>query len=434
MMTSLSKSEELKELGNACMKAQSPDYNKAILFYTKALVVDENNHVVLSNRSLAYYKLNMFEDALADAEKAVRIAPEWAKGYLRKCVALTSLNRSEDVFETAQSGFQLMHSTAICKEFVLQWLKACQSCFSQLNYQVPVPTGGLILSPLYFQILYSSHVRRESAIGITMQEMKESLCVVVNEFERIISGFGEPHQSCMRKWAEVISVEMDPTITTVSQDILKFSMDTTEKFMDYLNTSLHVALYPIARPLLLLAVIVVSIRCHTLNTAHTSEHNIQYMIKMCLPLFERSILNTPEYIGMHIGMFIGLIQSYAAKGGRITDSDATAIAQYCEKMGSLLSIYPHDQREYIAMKKLAEGWLIAARNVVEAHQKGDVLPSHGKDPLLMTRDFVPSDIDVVRQPKELKQYLQRFIQQVKHKPKIECSVEDAEHLVSSSGM
>lgn len=85
------------------------------------------------------------------------------------------------------------------------------------------------------------------------------------------------------------------------------------------------------------------------------------------------------------------------------------------------------------MKSLAEGWLFASRNVVEAHQKGDMLPSHAKNPLTVTRDFVPSDIDVLGQPKQLKQYLQKHVQQIKCKPKIECSIEDAENLVSSSG-
>lgn len=432
-MTSLSKAEELKELGNICMKAQLPDYNKAILLYTEALAVDENNHLVLGNRSLANYKLGKFEDALTDAERAVCIAPKWAKGYLRKCAALASLKRYEEVFEVAQNGFQLMHSTALCQEFVFQWIKACHSHFSQFNCEVPAPTGGLILSPLYFQVLYSSHVKRESAIGTTMQEMKKSLLAVVDEFERIISGFGEPHQSCMRQWAEVITMEMDPTVTTVSQDVLKSSVHVTEKFVEYLNSSLHMALYPIARPLLLLSIIVISSRCHTLNTAHTSGHCIQFMNSMCLPLFEKSILNTPDYVGMHIGMLIGLIQSYAAKAERITDNDATLIAQHCDKMESLLRVYPPDQREYTAMKNLAEGWLFAARNVLEACQKGDVLPSHGKNPLMMTRDFVPRDIDVLRQPKELKQYLQKLIQQLKRKPIIEYSIEDAENLVSSSG-
>ena len=145
-----------------------------------------------------------------------------------------------------------MHSTALCQEFVFQWIKACHSNFSQFNCEVPVPTGGLILSPLYFQVLYSLHVKRESAIGTTAQEMKKSLLAAVDEFERIISGFGEPHQSCMRQWAEVITMEMDPTVMTVSQDVLKSSMNIIEKFVEYLNSSLHMALYPLARPLLLL--------------------------------------------------------------------------------------------------------------------------------------------------------------------------------------
>ena len=154
----------LKELGNICMKAQPPDYSKAILLYTEALAVDENNHLVLGNRSLANYKLGKFEDALTDAERAVCIAPKWAidkrlcnlvsiiyewtKGYLRKCAALDSLKRYEEVFEVAQNRFQLMHSPVSGVCFPVD--QGLPFKFSQFNCEVPVPTGGLILSPLYF--------------------------------------------------------------------------------------------------------------------------------------------------------------------------------------------------------------------------------------------------------------------------------------------
>ena len=42
------------------------------------------------------HTLGRAEEALKDAESATRCRPEWAKGYFRKAMALTSLGRSED--------------------------------------------------------------------------------------------------------------------------------------------------------------------------------------------------------------------------------------------------------------------------------------------------------------------------------------------------
>ena len=86
--------------------------------YTEALSHDPTHHAVLSNRSLAYYKLGQYENALLDAEKAVSASPSWAKGYLRTCAALNMLQKHTDAQAVAEMGFRLMHSTALCRDFV----------------------------------------------------------------------------------------------------------------------------------------------------------------------------------------------------------------------------------------------------------------------------------------------------------------------------
>lgn len=54
------------------------------------------DHLLLSNRSHVLHTLGCAEEALRDAEAAVRCRPEWAKGYFRKAMALMSLGRFED--------------------------------------------------------------------------------------------------------------------------------------------------------------------------------------------------------------------------------------------------------------------------------------------------------------------------------------------------
>lgn len=54
------------------------------------------DHLLLSNRSHVMHTMGRAEEALKDAEAAIRCRPEWAKGYFRKAMALTSLGRFED--------------------------------------------------------------------------------------------------------------------------------------------------------------------------------------------------------------------------------------------------------------------------------------------------------------------------------------------------
>ena len=68
------------------------------MYYTKSLKSDPNNVIVCSNRSSAHLKLGHFEEALKDAENCVSLKPKYAKGHVRKAMALRALKRfSEEV-------------------------------------------------------------------------------------------------------------------------------------------------------------------------------------------------------------------------------------------------------------------------------------------------------------------------------------------------
>ena len=53
--------------------------------------MSENDHLLISNRSHAYYKMGNYHAALADAESTIALRPDWGKGYFRKGMALKAL-------------------------------------------------------------------------------------------------------------------------------------------------------------------------------------------------------------------------------------------------------------------------------------------------------------------------------------------------------
>jgi DnaJ family protein C protein 7 len=64
------------------------DFKAAIEKFTECLELDPLNHQwnssVLFNRSLAYIKLSLNKEALADLNKAIEINEDYAKAYLKR--------------------------------------------------------------------------------------------------------------------------------------------------------------------------------------------------------------------------------------------------------------------------------------------------------------------------------------------------------------
>ncbi|KAL3479043.1 hypothetical protein BJX99DRAFT_222857 [Aspergillus californicus] len=94
--------DALKAEGNKAFSAK--DYPTAIEKFTQAIALDGSNHVLYSNRSAVYAAQSEYEKALADADKAIEIKPDWAKGYQRKGAAsrgLGDLLSAHDAYEEA---------------------------------------------------------------------------------------------------------------------------------------------------------------------------------------------------------------------------------------------------------------------------------------------------------------------------------------------
>lgn len=95
----------LKEKGNSAL--QDRRFEEAIKYYTEAITLDSNNHVLYSNRSAAYAKAGQYEQALADAEKTVSLKPDWAKGYSRIGSVLAYMGKFDESIRAYETGLKL---------------------------------------------------------------------------------------------------------------------------------------------------------------------------------------------------------------------------------------------------------------------------------------------------------------------------------------
>ena len=95
-------SASAKRRGNEAFAAG--DFARANKQFTMAIRMDKTNHVLFSNRSAARCGLGRFEEALADAERCVRMAPKWGKGYGRKGAALTGLGQGGEAVKAYVAG------------------------------------------------------------------------------------------------------------------------------------------------------------------------------------------------------------------------------------------------------------------------------------------------------------------------------------------
>ena len=84
-------SEAQKAEGNAAFKEGR--YADAVQAYTTAIDADGSNATLYSNRSGAFSAAGEYARALADAERAVALRPEWAKGHTRQAAAMHGLGR-----------------------------------------------------------------------------------------------------------------------------------------------------------------------------------------------------------------------------------------------------------------------------------------------------------------------------------------------------
>jgi len=88
-----------QKAGNDAFK--SADYQQAAVLYTEAIALDEGVPALFSNRAACFLKLGRYAQAREDAEKAIALKPDFAKGHFRRALAL----QAEEKFADACAAF-----------------------------------------------------------------------------------------------------------------------------------------------------------------------------------------------------------------------------------------------------------------------------------------------------------------------------------------
>eukprot|EP01006_Ploeotia_vitrea_P008687 TRINITY_DN20799_c0_g1_i1.p1 TRINITY_DN20799_c0_g1~~TRINITY_DN20799_c0_g1_i1.p1 ORF type:complete len:353 (-),score=26.32 TRINITY_DN20799_c0_g1_i1:81-1118(-) len=97
--------DKLKALGN--QHFQSGENNEAIAWYSKAIYLAPNNHVLYSNRSACWCNVKNYDKALKDANKCIKLNKEWPKGYGRKAAALHGQGKKQEALAIYRLGLKV---------------------------------------------------------------------------------------------------------------------------------------------------------------------------------------------------------------------------------------------------------------------------------------------------------------------------------------
>jgi len=104
------KAVEFKNQGNTAY--QNKKYKDAVDLYSKAIKLDATDATYYSNRCAAYINLLKYSDALADAEKCIKLKSDWSKGhYLKGCV-LVEQKKYEEAAVSLKEALRLDASSA----------------------------------------------------------------------------------------------------------------------------------------------------------------------------------------------------------------------------------------------------------------------------------------------------------------------------------
>lgn len=427
--------DDLKEKGNNSIKEKR--YQDAVEYYSAALKLRPMEHTIFSNRSLAYLRVGRAEDALSDAQRCLEICSKFARGYMRKAVALNVLQRYEEARESAVAGYLLRGSNNISKECISQWLSATQMLYNDFYKAGVLPTGTVILSDAYFVTLFNVlQSRTSSTAGMSAAQMEDSLSNVTTQLKHILAIFGHSDHDCMQQWVKALHSlsETDPQTSTLREGAMESALMKSKSLAKWVNEDIDTVLYPIVRPLLMLAVIVVLSRTYVLNCMNLGHENIQALSQACLVLFEQSILNTEEYIGQHVGTIAGLLDSFIGRGRSLTPDDVKIMEHYCNETERLLPLYEATSAwEQQEVKDIAIRVVANVRSVLRWHSTGTFIHSESlPQESLMSGEVAKRD--ALKRPAEVGEYMENLVREVKNKSPAGLFLRDAENLIHGSGM
>lgn len=350
--------EELKLKGNELFVTGK--YDEAIDHYTEALKLQPQSHLVYSNRSACYNKLEKYQEALDDAVHCLSIAPNFARGHLRKATALNGLGRHDIAMRAAEEGYKLRGSDRICKDCVAQWLEASTKVLHEFLAEIDeVPPGVGTVSLGSVKILASIQSEHSKPSGVSTEFMEKCLLEVVTELELVLELFGHTIHSSAHAWVAALTqaLKADPRTHMPATGVIEHLSIKTSAFTAYLSSDVDPILYPVICPIVGLAILSILACVSTLSRVISFRSVIQQLVKSCLQFFEKSILSGQPYIRLHIHALQLLLNSFCMESGhakQCRDEERTEVLGFSKRLEGLLEQYTPTSPDYADVKQSTE--------------------------------------------------------------------------------
>ena len=114
------------------------------------------------------------------------------------------------------------------------------------------------------------------------------------------------------------------------------------------------ALDPLVHPFVALLALVINARLYSLDCMNIGHHEREVISKSILPLYSKRILNSEEYIAIHLGTIVGLLASFNGRRDLLTASNVRDMSFYLQTARSLLGKLPTCIWEHTTMKQICD--------------------------------------------------------------------------------
>jgi len=185
----LDKSAIAREEGNTLFK--NGDFVGAVKSYTECIMRDPSDPRGYNNRAAAYTKLVALPEALKDAEEAIKIDPNFVKGYIRRSNVLFAMRDYTKALEAIQEAEEHDAEHQHRSEIQQQMHKCQQALVSQRSGENEEETlqramrdpeiAGIMNDPVMQQILQQA----QSNPGALQDHMKNP--VVRGKIQKLVN-------------------------------------------------------------------------------------------------------------------------------------------------------------------------------------------------------------------------------------------------------
>ena len=308
-----------------------------------------------------YCILGRHKDALLDAAKCIEIKPNFARGYLRKCVALNELQQYKEAMEMAQEGYKLRGSDRISKSCISQWLIAIQALLKekvesiQREIDFIFPKEFVVISDEYLSLLVDVFVAyANSTSEASIEAMTLHLNRAFQELDRVLQLFGHSSNPCGKEWVAALccASKLDPSSLQVPPKNVLLVLSKSDELAVWLNKEVDHTLYPILCPILNLAVMAMRVRFTYLDYLSIDQHVIEVGCRACLPFFEKSLLSAPECAEQHIEIYNALLSAISVSSSSFNEDE---IQDLIRKLRALVEQSTHCDPDVIENAKMSIG-------------------------------------------------------------------------------